>query len=489
MAQIWSAVHTPRVVWRELGKVQATDFQAYVPSYKAPAAFFATPIHNGPHIVGILAFQLPVDDINKIMTGNRNWEADGLGHTGETYLIGPDMTMRSNSRFLIEDKEGYLQTMQAIGTDPRTLESVEHFDTSILFQPVETHSAQAALANETGIEIVDDYRGKQVLSTYAPLNIHGLSWAILTDIEVDEVMEPVAAQQRLFLMAGAILMVLIVPLAILMSYYFVWPVNFLIKQTEKLKIDQYHAPEALQSTDQYGRLSRAINEIVSNLHQKSHALEHERKRNHNLLLNILPKIIAERVKRGETEIINEIQQTTILYAEVVGFIDIAQAHGHKCAAQQLNQFFGLLDNTAESIDIEIRPIMGGLFVATSGLTKPRLDHVKRILDFTLRSLSLLEQLNQEHNSNLQLKIGIHTGKVNAGLIGGKHFRYDMWGEDVEIASAIQRMASAGTILVSQTVYEQVYEFYELVEYPSLSSQTNGPMRLWALNKLEMRANP
>ncbi|MEM0981185.1 MAG: adenylate/guanylate cyclase domain-containing protein, partial [Cyanobacteria bacterium P01_H01_bin.58] len=100
----------------EPGAVQIIDFAAYRPSYGAPAAFLAAPIYDSGQQMGILAVQLPVDRINDVLTGNQNWENEGLGQTGEVYLVGDDFLMRSISRFLIEDPTGYRQALQAVGT-------------------------------------------------------------------------------------------------------------------------------------------------------------------------------------------------------------------------------------------------------------------------------------------------------------------------------------------------------------------------------------
>ena len=87
--------------------VQIVDFQTYRPSYGAPAAFLGAPIYNGSHIVGILAIQLPVEELAKTISQDGNWESAGLGETGETYLVGSDLLMRSDSRLLVEDPEAY----------------------------------------------------------------------------------------------------------------------------------------------------------------------------------------------------------------------------------------------------------------------------------------------------------------------------------------------------------------------------------------------
>ena len=153
------------------GAVHAIDFRFYTPSYGAPVAFFAIPLYNGPHIVGILAMQYPVDELNNVMTGNRNWKADGLGDSGETYLVGSDFRMRSASRFFIEDPEGYAKTLAKSNVPQPTIDAIQQFGTTILLQQVDTASARAALRGEDGVRMTEDYRGMPALSAYAPLQL------------------------------------------------------------------------------------------------------------------------------------------------------------------------------------------------------------------------------------------------------------------------------------------------------------------------------
>lgn len=99
--------------------VKFTDFKYYEPSYGAPAAFVGSPIFEGDTRVGVLVFQLPVDQINEIMTGGKNWINDGLGNSGETYLVGSDGSMHSVSRFLIEDRDGYFDALRGLSIPKR----------------------------------------------------------------------------------------------------------------------------------------------------------------------------------------------------------------------------------------------------------------------------------------------------------------------------------------------------------------------------------
>ena len=135
--------------------VTMIDFEPYAPSDFAPASFIATPISDGFNKTGILVLQIPIDQINNIMM-----ERAGLGKTGETYLVGSDKFMRSDSRF----------------SDKRT----------ILVNKIDTDAVRDALSNKSDCKVIKDYRGSEVLSAYTPLDIKGMKWAIIAEIDKKE---------------------------------------------------------------------------------------------------------------------------------------------------------------------------------------------------------------------------------------------------------------------------------------------------------------
>ncbi len=148
------------------------DFDQYRPSYDAPASFISTPLFKGnsKELLGILIFQMPVDNINAIMQ-----EKSGLGKSGETYLLADDLLMRSQSRF----------------TEKNTIFSTK----------VDTKAASQVFNGETGSVIANDYRGTPVLSSYAPILIAGLNWALLAEIDEAEVLESINSLTLLVIIA------------------------------------------------------------------------------------------------------------------------------------------------------------------------------------------------------------------------------------------------------------------------------------------------
>ena len=155
------------------------DYKHYAPSRNAPASFIGTPVFEGEHFVGVLAFQMPAERINRIMQVTA-----GMGETGETYLVGADKYMHSDSRF---------------------------FNSStVLKTQVNTKAADAALAGKSGVRIVEDYRGVDVLSAFSPFEFMSNSFGILAEINMSEVLKPVYALRNfLFFVFGTITLVIL----------------------------------------------------------------------------------------------------------------------------------------------------------------------------------------------------------------------------------------------------------------------------------------
>ncbi|MQX36194.1 methyl-accepting chemotaxis protein [Roseospira navarrensis] len=167
--------------------VTFVDFAAYAPSGNAPASFIAGAVFDEDgDFAGVLAFQMPIGRINDIM----QIEA-GMGESGEAYLVGTDLLMRSDSRF----------------SDQST----------ILARTVETETARAALAGESGVRQVADYRGVPVVSAFGPIDVQGVRWAVLAEVDVAEVMAPVVAMEWFLILAGIGILVVVGLLGILFA--------------------------------------------------------------------------------------------------------------------------------------------------------------------------------------------------------------------------------------------------------------------------------
>ena len=248
------------------------DFEPYPPSYNAPASFMATPIREGKKLLGILIFQIPIDKINNVMTGNRNWKKEGLGKTGETYIVGGDFTMRNDSRFLIEDKEHYLRQIQEKNIKPEIRDKIRLRKTSILLQEVKTSASGAALAGITGVDIIKDYRGVFVLSAYAPLRIPDVRWAILAEIDADETFAQ--AERLKYIFSGIIIVFILSTIMIgtIAGNRLIRPLETLTRQSKLLGEGGLELSEFSKRRDEFYSLAKALLEADQRIKEQKKAI-------------------------------------------------------------------------------------------------------------------------------------------------------------------------------------------------------------------------
>ena len=238
------------------GEVIFADFEPYVPSFGAPAAFAALPIYEGPNPIGVLAVQLPLSGINAIMTSNQAWSDVGLGESGETYLVGRDGLLRNQSRFLIEDRERYLEMIAEAGVPVSTVEQIKRTNSSVGLQEVDTVGTRAAMDGKSGAEIFPDYRNVEVISSYRPLELSGLDWVVMSEIDSEEALHDAQTlQDRLILLASLILAISIYA-SYLFSISLTRPLRSLSSSAAKLTSGELDTPVELRTRDEIGELAQ-----------------------------------------------------------------------------------------------------------------------------------------------------------------------------------------------------------------------------------------
>lgn len=197
------------------GQTYLTDFAAYLPSYNNPASFIGTPVYRDGSVIAVLIFQMPIDRINDIMTQGGKWKEKGFGDSGEIYLVGQDKTLRNESRFMVEDKSGYVRILKSRGI--KAAEDIDIKSTSISLQPVESPGSNGALNGRSGFKIFDDYRGVSVLSAYAPVKVGRFTWGILSEIDEEEAFAPARALTTKIWSTSILITVIMIGISVFIS--------------------------------------------------------------------------------------------------------------------------------------------------------------------------------------------------------------------------------------------------------------------------------
>ena len=463
---------------RDYSKI--VDFEAYSPSYDAPAAFIAAPIYENSQLIGVLAFQLPVDEINNVMTGNRKWEADGLGKSGETYLVGRDFLMRSVSRFLEQDPKGYGEILRSLGVKESVIRRINQYKSSILQQPVRTEAVEEALAGKEGTQIIKDYRSIPVLSSYAPLQLEGLDWVILSEIDLAEAYAPIYSFAKQILIYATLLSLLVTLIAMGLAYWFVQPINQLIANARKVAAGELDAIATLKNEDEFGELAKSFNAMVRSLRTQTNLVKEKSQENEQLLLSVFPSSIAKRLKKGERNIAEDISNVAVIFSNLTGFSKLSETLTAYEIVSILNDLVAAFDESAERYGIEKIKTIGDSYLGVCGLSIPYLDHDKRVLDLALDMLSIVRRFNHEREFELNIRIGINSGDVVAGIVGRNKFIYDVWGDTINLASALRAACPPGMILVSQEVHRRLQDIYQFEAMPDVESDGKTKVQAWRL---------
>ncbi|KPQ33332.1 MAG: adenylate cyclase, family 3 [Phormidium sp. OSCR] len=210
------------------------------------------------------------------------------------------------------------------------------------------------------------------------------------------------------------------------------------------------------------------------------ALKLEQLKTERLLLNILPVSIANQLKDTPTTIAEHYESVTILFADIVGFTKLSSEISATELVKLLNYIFSAFDQLSERYELEKIKTIGDAYMAAGGLPIPRLDHAEAIADMALDMQQVITELNRQANSRLDIRIGIHSGPVVAGVIGLKKFVYDLWGDTVNTASRMESHGLAGKIQVSQQTYQLLKSRFILTKRGSMAIKGKGNMTTYLL---------
>ncbi|HEY9599327.1 MAG TPA: adenylate/guanylate cyclase domain-containing protein, partial [Cyanophyceae cyanobacterium] len=205
------------------------------------------------------------------------------------------------------------------------------------------------------------------------------------------------------------------------------------------------------------------------------ALRYHQECTEELLLNILPEPIAERLKMAESTIADSFAEVTVLFADLVNFTEISAQILPTELVELLNKIFSHFDQLAEEHNLEKIKTIGDAYMVVGGLPHPRFDHVEAVADMALDMQQEISHFKRHDGTPFYLRIGIHTGPVVAGVIGMKKFSYDLWGDTVNVANRMESQGLPGGIQVTEAVYEYLKDKYYLERRGAIAVKGKGEM--------------
>ena len=243
--------------------------------------------------------------------------------------------------------------------------------------------------------------------------------------------------------------------------------------------------------DEIGQLGESFNAMAATIQIHSENLEDlvakrtveltsEKATSERLLLNVLPMPIADRLKAGETLIVDRFDAVSVMFADIVGFTMMSQLTTPEKLVTMLNSLFRSFDDLAEQHGIEKIKTIGDAYMAVAGVPEPIADHAAAMAHMALDMLDAVHAYARENAIPLDIRIGIHSGAVVAGVIGTKKFIYDLWGDTVNTASRMESHGVPGRVQVSEVTATALRDQFELEDRGTVEVKGKGSMHTYLL---------
>lgn len=456
------------------------DFAPYLPADGTPAAFIAAPVIDQGAVIGVLVAELSINELDDIVTGGRRWRHEGFGATGEAYLVGPDFLVRSNGRNFFERRDVYFSELKAGGASDEDIANIRRYGTPILHQHADTTATRAAIGGVEGVGEIIGYRGIPTLASWGPVKIGGVNWALVVKIDSAEAFAPIYQLERALMVVGAVALLAVLITAAWLSRSLLGPLRDLTAGVRRFAAGDYDAHVPVRSRDEIGQLCLAFNGMVDELHEKNQLIEAKNRENEELLLNVLPAPIANRLRGGEQGIADGFAEVSVAFADLVGFTALSSEMPPAEVVTLLNGLFTRFDMAAGEIGIEKIKTVGDAYMAVCGLPVPVADHAERMLRMAIRMVHITREHALEHGVSMRLRVGINSGPVVAGVIGKSKYIYDLWGDTVNLASRMESGGIPDSIQVTRPVYEALKDKFAFESRGAIEVKGKGSVEAWVL---------
>ena len=255
----------------------------------------------------------------------------------------------------------------------------------------------------------------------------------------------------------------------------------LLRAVERISAGELGARARDTGSDEVALLANAFDEMAERLEQslnearqKARELDEQRAHSEKLLHNILPVLIADRLKEGEANIAETFPEVTVLFADIVGFTKLSASMHPQKLVDILNNVFGRFDEMLAEFGLEKIKTIGDCYMVVGGVPERSPIHCQQVARFALAALKTLDDYNRESGQTLQMRMGIHTGTVVAGIVGKQKYSYDLWGDVVNIASRLESTSLPGRIHVASAVRARLLDDFELEERGQVEIRGLGP---------------
>ena len=258
------------------------------------------------------------------------------------------------------------------------------------------------------------------------------------------------------------------------------PLRELTAGVRRFAKGDHGAHVTVRTHDEIGQLCTAFNGMVDEIVAQNTIIEAKNRENEELLLNVLPAPIANRLRGGEQSIADGFAEVTVAFADLVGFTAYASDLPPHEVVSLLNGLFTRFDAAASELGIEKIKTVGDSYMAVCGLPTPVPNHAERMVRMAIRMVHITREHALEHQVSMKLRVGVNSGPVVAGVIGKSKYIYDLWGDTVNLASRMESGGLPDSVQVTRPVYEKLKGLFVFEARGEIEVKGKGNVEAWLL---------
>ena len=472
-SQLAEAVNT-QLAAVPVGESILVDFEPYVPAGGEPVMFAASAVRDDAEVIGAIAVAVPIDRINAVTTAGGNWDELALGDTGETYVVGADGLMRSDSRLWLEDPDAYLAALEDTDYSPDLAEKIVKNDSTVLAQPVNTPSVRAGLEGSAFADVEENYLGEETLTVAGPLGADELDWVVVAGLAVDEANNALNSYVRKVLLVALILIPVVAVVAIISADRLTRPVEPVVDAAERVATGDLASEAPELGRNEYGDLANRINHLTAQLREDEAALAAREDEITEVLLAALPPRLVAQARKGERALGDVIDTGTVIAISFSGLFD-ETSPDQESGIELSSLLSQKLEAIADRLGIERVRSSSDEHMFTAGLGTPGIA-ADEAAQFVEAIRTGLERFAEETGAQPTYRAGLCSGEIATGLQAGSQLSYGVWGEPPRVALALNAIAAPGDVLLQESVASALGPEWDLEPTVGLVDLSGEPIQ-------------
>jgi len=442
-----------------IGDTSVSDSWFYVPTRGVPVFFLASVVRSGAEAVGAIVAEVPASVLTQVVTGGQNWEELGLGATGDSYIVGEDLTLRTESRAWFEDPEDYLELHLDRYDDPARTELIEIVGSPVLLQQVDNAAIETSLAGEQFVGTVTSYLGTKTLAASGPVKIGNLNWAIVVEQARSEANDELRSMIWSTLIVMAILLPITALLGVLIARSLTKPFEALVQGAARIAGGDLDRDVQDLGRNELGDVGRQLEVVARQLDAEERAILDQEQRINDVLTAVLPPRLVARVRQGE-ESIDDVFDTATMIAVTIEESSVAAGTDQDVVLEIIERVTDDVDELMRRFGVERvrRASSGELFIAGLGDDEARENDAAH---FAAAVVRLTAEIGAEFGSSLTARAGLASGDVATGVIGRSQLTFGVWGDPVSAATSLSALAPSGRILADASVLDALGPEWEI----------------------------